>query len=194
MLLQGAPDEIRLLSRRQAAGISVASGWGALPAESEPAALELLRRVTAGAEGRAVLRRALGALRPEGGLLRLTDEQVVRTLARLLVAGELVLVARRQVLEARAQATITPPTPREVEAMAPPPPPPEPQPRSWIEIELVDDAGKPVPGEKYRIELPDGTVREGTLDSQGQARVDGIDPGNCQITFPELDEATWEPV
>lgn len=65
---------------------------------------------------------------------------------------------------------------------------------SWIEIELVDEEDQPVPGEKYRITLPDGKVAEGTLDEKGFARVDAIVPGTCQITFPNLDKDAWEPV
>lgn len=64
---------------------------------------------------------------------------------------------------------------------------------SWIEIELVDEEDNPVPGEKYKITLPDGSVAEGTLDEKGLARVDGIEPGTCKITFPELDKDAWEP-
>jgi hypothetical protein len=65
--------------------------------------------------------------------------------------------------------------------------------KSWIEIEMVDEDKKPVPGEAYRITMPDGeTVAEGTLDGKGFARVDGIDPGTCKITFPELDKDAWE--
>jgi len=56
---------------------------------------------------------------------------------------------------------------------------------------LLDKAGKPIPGEPYEIELPDGSTKEGNLDSQGQARVDGIDPGNCKITFPNIDKKSW---
>jgi len=63
--------------------------------------------------------------------------------------------------------------------------------KSWIEIELVDDDNKPVAGEKYEITLPDKTVAKGTLDAKGVARVDGIDPGSCQISFPELDKSAW---
>jgi hypothetical protein len=64
----------------------------------------------------------------------------------------------------------------------------------WIEIKLVDTEGNPVPGEKYKITLPDGsTVAEGTLDGKGFARVDGIDPGTCKVTFPNLDESVWKP-
>ena len=70
---------------------------------------------------------------------------------------------------------------------------PDPAKTSWIEIELVDEEENPVPGEWYRITLPDGqTVAEGTLDDKGFARVDRIDPGICQITFPNLDQDAWE--
>ena len=64
--------------------------------------------------------------------------------------------------------------------------------KSWIEIKLVDETNKPVPGERYRITLPDGTtLAEGTLDENGFARVDGIDPGTCKVTFPNLDQTAW---
>jgi transposase len=36
----------------------------------------------------------------------------------------------------------------------------------WIEIELVDEAGNPVPGEQYNVTLPDGSVASGTLDGK----------------------------
>lgn len=64
--------------------------------------------------------------------------------------------------------------------------------KHWIEIELVDEAGQAVPGEPYLIVLPDGTtVADGTTDQKGRARVDGIDAGTCQVTFPNLDKAAW---
>lgn len=66
--------------------------------------------------------------------------------------------------------------------------------KSWIEIELADKKGKPVPGEAYRVTLPDGqTVAEGTLDEKGFARVDGIDPGTCKVSFPKLEKQAWKP-
>ncbi len=66
--------------------------------------------------------------------------------------------------------------------------------RSWIEIELVDDEGRPVPGEEYQVTLPDGTtIDAGTLDMNGRARVDHIDPGTCRVTFPHMDRDVWEP-
>jgi len=64
----------------------------------------------------------------------------------------------------------------------------------WIEIALVGEDGKPLPGEPYRITLPDGsTVADGTLDEKGRARVEKIDSGTCKVTFPNLDKEAWEP-
>jgi type VI secretion system secreted protein VgrG len=65
--------------------------------------------------------------------------------------------------------------------------------KHWIEIDLVNEAGVPVAGEPYLITLPDGTtVADGTLDQEGWARVDNIDPGTCKVTFPNLDQEAWE--
>lgn len=57
---------------------------------------------------------------------------------------------------------------------------------AWFEIEVVDDDGKKLVGEAYRIELPDGTKREGLLDGKGRLRLEGIEPGKCKIEFPNL--------
>ena len=66
--------------------------------------------------------------------------------------------------------------------------------KSWIEIELVDQHQKPVPGEPYIVTLPDGhTAATGTLDEKGFARVDGIEPGTCKVTFPNLEKQAWKP-
>jgi hypothetical protein len=64
---------------------------------------------------------------------------------------------------------------------------------SWIEVKLIDGSGAPVPGERFRVTTPDGRTRGGTLDHEGFARVEGIDPGTCQVTFPRLDAEAWEP-
>ena len=63
---------------------------------------------------------------------------------------------------------------------------------SWIEIEMVDEEDEPVPGVAYSIKLPDGTEATGTLDSNGFARIDGIEPGQCEVSFPNLDKSAWE--
>ncbi len=64
--------------------------------------------------------------------------------------------------------------------------------KSWIAIRLVDHKGRPVPGEEYRIVLPDGTAVEGDLDQRGFVRINGIDPGTCKIAFPNLDRTSWD--
>jgi hypothetical protein len=64
--------------------------------------------------------------------------------------------------------------------------------KSWIEIILVDAEGKPVPGVKYRITPPNGSAVEGRLNEHGQAGLYQIEPGNCKITFPDLDKDAWE--
>lgn len=66
------------------------------------------------------------------------------------------------------------------------------QKNSWIEVELVGEDGKPRPGERYQITLPDDTVATGTLDDKGLARVEGFEPGTCKIAFPDLDKDAWE--
>ena len=58
---------------------------------------------------------------------------------------------------------------------------------SWIEIYLRDTEGKPVPGERYRIKLPDGSIEEGRLDADGHVEYYGINPGACVVSFPDID-------
>lgn len=65
--------------------------------------------------------------------------------------------------------------------------------KTWFEVKLVDTEGKPVAGEAYKVTLPDGSVSEGTLDDKGMARIEGIDPGSCQVTFPNMDKSVWKP-
>ncbi|UCE58238.1 MAG: type VI secretion system tip protein VgrG [Phycisphaerales bacterium] len=62
---------------------------------------------------------------------------------------------------------------------------------TFIKIRLLNDEGEPVAGERYRITCADGTVKEGTLDSNGMAEVHGLEEGECDVTFPDLDETAW---
>ncbi|MFC1572766.1 PAAR domain-containing protein [Candidatus Eisenbacteria bacterium] len=55
--------------------------------------------------------------------------------------------------------------------------------KDWIEIKLVDEEGNAVGNQKYRLNLPNGDIREGTLDSNGFARVEDVPPGKVRVTF-----------
>lgn len=50
-------------------------------------------------------------------------------------------------------------------------------------IQLAGEDDKPLPGVAYRILLTDGSARDGGLNAQGSARIDGIGPGTCMVTF-----------
>ncbi|GEM_PF-4425034 len=62
----------------------------------------------------------------------------------------------------------------------------------WIEIEILDDRQVPVVGTTLHFSLPDGSTRTATTDSFGLARVIGLPPGNCEVTFLELDDRELE--
>lgn len=58
---------------------------------------------------------------------------------------------------------------------------------AWVEFELVDAEGEPLAGVRYRLTLADGSTREGEVGASGVVRVEGIEPGECTVVFPELD-------
>ena len=62
--------------------------------------------------------------------------------------------------------------------------------RSWIEIELLDEDGRRVATELC-VTLPDGSKMRPSFS--GFIRLDGIDPGTCDIEFPAIDGREWGP-
>lgn len=64
----------------------------------------------------------------------------------------------------------------------------------WIEVQLFSDGPpcEPIPRARYEIELPNGQIVTGRLDDQGMVRLDDIAPGECQVRFPDYDEADPE--
>lgn len=66
--------------------------------------------------------------------------------------------------------------------------------RTWIEVQLIGEDDKPIPGETYSIALPGGNVITGTLDDNGLVCVAGIPAGTCLVSFPNLDKDAWTPV
>lgn len=63
----------------------------------------------------------------------------------------------------------------------------------WVGIALVTPDGKPVAGEPFAVELPDGRKVFGKLDNLGKARIEGVEPGSCKVTFPDRDATEWKP-
>jgi hypothetical protein len=56
----------------------------------------------------------------------------------------------------------------------------------WIEVTLQDESGQSLAGNAFRIELADGSFRDGKLDDGGRVRLEGIPNGSCKVFFPEL--------
>lgn len=142
------------------------------------------------------MRRLRALLLESGGaaMYRLSDREVLEQLAARIERGSIrVLRCREPVIMAAASGgadTVETPS----DSPAPPrrsTPPPKKE-KTWIEVRLVDSSGKPVAGAAYKLKLTDGRVEEGSLDGNGAVRVEDIDPGICQITFPELDAGDWE--
>lgn len=67
-------------------------------------------------------------------------------------------------------------------------------PRAWIEVELQDAQGRPVPDQTCRIKLTDGSEVEKRTDKFGVVRVDELEPGVCEVSFPELKDGSWAPI
>ena len=57
--------------------------------------------------------------------------------------------------------------------------------KDYVEVELKDSEDQPIKGAKYRAVLPNGEVREGTLDNKGYAEIEEVPPGKWDVTFPE---------
>jgi hypothetical protein len=66
------------------------------------------------------------------------------------------------------------------------------KPTTWIGVRLMGADDRPIANERYRITAPDGAIREGRLDDAGEIVLDGIDPGTCRVSFPDLDAREWD--
>jgi hypothetical protein len=142
---------------------------------SDPAQMVHLRRLLAGTAF--------------GEVDRLEDPEVLEQLAPRLVAGRIMILKSGLRSAVSTQETLA-----EEEVLTSEKKTPVQKKTHWIEIKLIDTEGNPIAGERYRIRLPDGAVEEGYLDSFGHAEYNNINPGTCQVTFPDLDADVWERV
>ena len=158
------------------------------------AALRWLRRASAAPGAGAILRRFFVERTGAADAAQREDDELFQQLAHLIASGRVVVVARPSVDlgtfgdsgdemdEALPTSAVAPDSTREPAHAG----------RTWITIELIGEDDQPISGERYRVELPDGSVREGSLDQHGLARFFEIEPGSCVVTFPDLDQEAWE--
>lgn len=131
---------------------------------------------------------ALGGARRAGlsrSALREHHREIVNRVAEALRSGVLVAYREKPLVMSREVASEAPPEPALVEPVAE-------EPENYVSIRLVGEDGKGIPGERYRVVLPDSSVREGRLDGSGTATLRGRFSGTCKVTFPNLDAAAWE--
>ena len=123
----------------------------------------------------------------DSGPLALVRHELERRLQAGQLRFEQVPPVVTRVRERIEPVVLGPPPPSPAE----PPPESEPSVVDFIEIGLRDRDGKPVPGVRYTVKLPDGSERSGRLDRNGFARISGIDPGTCEVSFPDLHGPEW---
>ena len=104
-----------------------------------------------------------------------------QALATAIELGDLLVLERMR----ESAAVVSPVSPSE--------PPPQKLPpvtvRTFIEIELLDQSGKRFPT-RLRITLPDGSKQQPAFD--GFIHLDGLEPGTCDIEFPDVDGRSWD--
>lgn len=148
-----------------------------------PGAVAFLRHFKGDPRHMAIMRETVAAY---SSITRpLNPDELIDRMAELLVRGQVKVLRTFEVRPGHAGET----TEEAQGAGGSGRPPVE---KSWIEIYLRDMEGQPIPGKKYRIKLPEGTIEEGTLDSAGHAERYGINKGTCQVCFPEYDSESWE--
>lgn len=203
LFLQDGPARLQILSRSHVREF-----------RDVGAAKEFLRPLLAHPGNRAAIRTAFAGELTRGTIW--SDQELLEHLARRVVQDGLQVVSCADSYLASLQGTFTDTaaaaaatagasaaaaaqgsqktTPlQDEEAAKQDKPAQEPEEEHWIEIELVDDEGKPLAGERYFVELPDGSSISGSTDSQGRARVEGVDPGTAKVSFPDLDQKLYQP-
>jgi protocatechuate 3,4-dioxygenase beta subunit len=53
--------------------------------------------------------------------------------------------------------------------------------KKWIKFSVKDDSGKPVAHVRLFVFLPDDSCAEVITDSNGEAEIKNIEPGNCEV-------------
>lgn len=56
----------------------------------------------------------------------------------------------------------------------------------WVEFRLVNGQDEPIPDQPFELTDPSGKKIQGTLDSNGYAKVEPVKSGSCVVHFPQL--------
>ncbi len=63
---------------------------------------------------------------------------------------------------------------------------------TFVGVSLVDQEGRPVPGEPFEVEFPGGVVKRGVTGGDGTVKVPGSRDGTARVTFTRLDPPAWD--
>ncbi|MBV9496721.1 MAG: carboxypeptidase regulatory-like domain-containing protein [Acidobacteria bacterium] len=185
LFLQDGPARLQILSRSHLREF-----------RDVGAARDFLRPLLAHPGNAHAVRTALGIPVTAGDLVEhLADRMVHENLQLISCADSYLASILGTFTEASSTASTPPPestTPLQDEEAAQAEQQPGSDENHFIEIELVDEDGKPLAGEAYLVELPDGSQRTGRTDVNGKARIDGIDPGTAKVSFPDFDKKVYE--
>lgn len=137
-----------------------------------------------GPRGRTTLLEIAAALDGHAASHRSSEGAALGVVRRGFADGRLRAYAQKHVGGGKGPEVIDPPN---IE-------PPKEDKKTFVAVQLLSDEPepRPVPFKRYRIVLPDESVREGQLDQLGRAVVTGIDPGTCKVSFPDFDAADWK--
>ena len=137
---------------------------------------------------RAILRAIFADISPVGNISGLTDHEIIQQLAWRVARGYIKFVPR---VSKRISVGGVPQDDDESEEASPN----QAEEKTWIEIQLVDEADQPVVRERFQISNSSGAVvAQGYTDAQGLADATNLDPGTYQVTFPNLDGDAWEKI
>lgn len=116
-----------------------------------------------------------------------SDEELVAQLARLIERGLIrVAVEPRPLIYSEPSQESAVPV-HVVEPIAP-----LDDAQHWIEVQLLGEDDEAISGARCQIVLPNGQTIVRTTDRFGLVRVDGVDAGDCEISFPDLDREAVE--
>ncbi|WP_316858005.1 type VI secretion system tip protein TssI/VgrG [uncultured Cohaesibacter sp.] len=93
------------------------------------------------------------------------------------------------------QAPAQPAQPQKPERIVPAgaAPAPDPDETDWVEVQILDPQGNPVPGKHVYITGANDKQYSATTNADGLCRINAIAPGECTFDIDKLDKDLWGP-